>query len=108
MELSKRLKTVAAAVTPGHRVADVGTDHGYIPIYLVERGLCPAACAMDVNRGPLARAEEHIRQEGLSDRIGVRLSDGLEKLSPEETDTVVISGMGGELICRILREGVRF
>lgn len=108
MELSKRLKTVAAAVTPGHRVADVGTDHGYIPIYLVERGLCPAAWAMDVNRGPLARAEERIRQEGLSDRIGVRLSDGLEKLSPEETDTVVIAGMGGELICRILREGVRF
>ena len=68
----------------------------------------PGGLAMDVNRGPLARAEEHIRQEGLSDRIGVRLSDGLEKLSPEETDTVVIAGMGGELICRILREGVRF
>ena len=51
MELSKRLKTVAAAVTPGHRVADVGTDHGYIPIYLVERGLCPAAWAMDCEPG---------------------------------------------------------
>ena len=59
MELSKRLQTVAAAVTPGHRIADVGTDHGYVPIYLVKNGLCPSACAMDVNKGPLARAAEH-------------------------------------------------
>ena len=51
MELSKRLQTVAAAVTPGHRIADVGTDHGYVPIYLVKNGLCPSACAMDVNKG---------------------------------------------------------
>ena len=102
MELSKRLQTVAAAVTPGHRIADVGTDHGYVPIYLVKNGLCPSACAMDVNKGPLARAAEHIGQEGLSDKIATRLSDGLAGLAPDETDTVVIAGMGGELILRIV------
>lgn len=108
MELSKRLQTVSMAVTPGNRLADVGTDHGYIPIYLVKKGLCPKAYAMDVNKGPLARADEHIRQEMLSDRIETRLSDGLSKLSPEEADTIIIAGMGGELICRILREASHF
>lgn len=108
MELSKRLQTVAMAVTPGKRIADVGTDHGYIPIYLVKKGVCPKAYAMDVNKGPLARAEEHIKQEMLSDRIETRLSDGLLQLSPEETDTIIIAGMGGELICRILREASQF
>ena len=108
MELSKRLQTVANAVTPGSRVADVGTDHGYVPIYLVERGLCPGAIAMDVNEGPLARAEEHIRAEGLSDRIQTRKSDGLAALAPEETDAVVIAGMGGALMCRILQDAIAF
>lgn len=108
MELSKRLQTVANAVTPGSRVADVGTDHGYVPIYLVERGLCPGAIAMDVNEGPLARAEEHIRAEGLSDRIQTRKSDGLAALAPEETDAVVIAGMGGALMCRILQNATAF
>lgn len=108
MELSKRLQTVANAVTPGSRVADVGTDHGYVPIYLVERGLCPEAIAMDVNEGPLARAEEHIRAEGLSDRIQTRKSDGLAALAPEETDAVVIAGMGGALMCRILQDATAF
>ena len=104
MELSRRLQTVADAVTPGNRLADVGTDHGYVPMYLVNMGICPRAIAMDVNKGPLARAEEHIRAEGLSDRVATRLSDGLARLSPDEADTVVIAGMGGELICRILRD----
>lgn len=108
MELSKRLQTVANAVTPGSRVADVGTDHGYVPIYLVERGLCPGAIAMDVNEGPLARAEENIRAEGLSDRIQTRKSDGLAALAPEETDAVVIAGMGGALMCRILQDATAF
>lgn len=102
MELSKRLKTVAEAVTPGNRVADIGTDHGYVPIYLVKNNICPSALAMDVNPGPLARAKEHITEEGLTEKIEVRLSDGLKELGPEEADTIVIAGMGGDLICRIL------
>ena len=60
MELSIRLKTVAEAVTKGNRVADVGTDHGYVPIYLVKNNLSPAGIAMDVNKGPLEKAQEHI------------------------------------------------
>ena len=65
MELSIRLKTVAEAVTKGNRVADVGTDHGYVPIYLVKNNLSPAGIAMDVNKGPLEKAQEHIREEKL-------------------------------------------
>lgn len=108
MELSKRLQTVADAVIPGHRIADVGTDHGYIPIYLVKNGLCPNAYAMDINEGPLARAKEHIEKEGLSGKIETRRSDGLKELRPEEVDTIIIAGMGGELICRILQQSVHF
>lgn len=103
MELSKRLKIVAQAVSPGNRVADIGTDHGYVPIYLVKNHICPSALAMDVNLGPLARAKEHITEEGLTDKIEVRLSDGLKGLEAKEADTIVIAGMGGDLICRILR-----
>ncbi|MDO5145861.1 MAG: class I SAM-dependent methyltransferase [Eubacteriales bacterium] len=108
MELSKRLGTVAEAVTAGCRVADVGTDHGYVPIYLVREKGCKKAYAMDVNKGPLERAEAHIRMEGMEDVIEVRRGDGLSALEPEEADSVVIAGMGGELICRILREASRF
>ncbi len=102
MELSKRLYRVAAAVTPGNRLADVGTDHGYVPIYLVERGMIPSAIAMDINKGPLERAVEHIESEGLNDKVTTRLSDGMMKLESGEVDTVTIAGMGGDLMCRIL------
>lgn len=103
MELSKRLQTVAGAVTPGNRMADIGTDHGYVPIYLLKNKICPSALAMDVNPGPLERAREHIHREGLEGPIKTRLSNGLEKLSPGETDSIVIAGMGGDLMCRILK-----
>lgn len=108
MDLSRRLQTVAQAVTPGHRIADVGTDHGYVPIYLMKNRCSGKAIAMDVNRGPLERAGEHIEAEGLTGQIETRLSDGLDKLSPEEIDTVVIAGMGGDLICRILDRAPEF
>ncbi len=106
--LSKRLRTVAEAVTPGHRAADVGTDHGFVPIWLVKNGICPRALATDVHAGPLARAEEHIREEGLTDRIKTRCGDGLCVLTPAEADTVILAGMGGELICRILTAAPAF
>ncbi|MDO4975891.1 MAG: class I SAM-dependent methyltransferase [Eubacteriales bacterium] len=102
MDISKRLKTVAHAVTPGKRMADVGTDHGYVPIYLVKAGRCPGAIAMDINVGPLERAVQHIEEEGLSHIISTRLSDGMKELKQGEVDTVVIAGMGGDLMCRIL------
>jgi len=106
MELSKRLMTVAGGVTKGNRLADIGTDHGYIPIYLVREGICPSAIAMDVNQGPLDRADAHIREYGLSDKIETRLSNGLEKLDFSEADSVVIAGMGGALMTDILTKGI--
>ena len=102
MVLSKRLLAVASAITPGNRVADIGTDHGYVPIYLVEKGKIPSAIAMDVNKGPLERAVRHIREQGLESRISTRLSDGMTELNSHEADTVILAGMGGDLICRIL------
>ncbi len=108
MVLSKRLKTVAEAVTPGSRVADVGTDHAYVPIWLIEQGLVPLAIASDVKEGPLSRAENHIREQGLEDRIRTRLGSGLEPLDPEEVDTVIMAGMGGDLICRLLEARTEF
>lgn len=92
--------------TPGSMcVADVGTDHGYVPIRLLQLKKAERAIAMDVRKGPLERAREHIAQFGLEERIETRLSDGLAGLRPGEADTVVIAGMGGELMLRILREG---
>lgn len=101
-ELSKRLLTVAGMVENDSVVADIGTDHAYIPIYLVEQGVCKKAIAMDVNPGPLERAREHILASGLSEQIVTRLSDGLAKLSENEADTYVIAGMGGPLMVSIL------
>lgn len=105
MKLSTRLETVASFVKKGSRVADIGTDHGYVPIYLIEEGIAEAALAMDVRKGPLERAESHIRQHGLETQIQLRQSDGLAGLKPGEADTVVIAGMGGELVIHILEEG---
>ena len=105
MKLSKRLELVASFVPEGSRIADIGTDHGYIPIFLTEKGICQSALAMDVREGPLSRAREHIREKNLEDRIQVRLGDGLKELRPGEADTVVIAGMGGQLVIHILEEG---
>lgn len=105
MRISERLKTVADFVTPGNRVADIGTDHGYVPIYLVKNSRIPGAIAMDIHKGPLCRAKEHIKQEGLEDAIETRLSDGLSAYGKGEADTLVIAGMGGWLTVKILKEG---
>ena len=105
IKLSDRLETVVSFVLPGSRVADIGTDHGYVPAALVKRGIAAHALAMDVREGPLARAKEHIVRYGLDGLIETRLSDGVSCLKPGEADTVIASGMGGELIIHILREG---
>ncbi len=86
-------------------MADIGTDHGYIPIFLVQQGVAEHAIAMDIGAGPLSRARDHIFRYGLSGRIETRLSDGLHKLLPGEADTVIIAGMGGDLMLRIMNEG---
>ena len=105
MELSKRLQAVADLVSNGVTVADVGTDHGYIPIYLVESGKIKCAIAMDIYRGPLDRAEAHIRMHGLGEQIKTRLSDGVQKLQIGECDCVIVAGMGGGLVIKIMEDG---
>ena len=100
--LSDRLQNVVKFVTPGLRVADIGCDHGYLSIYLMEHKLASHVIAMDINQGPLARAQENIQNAGLSTYIETRLSDGLEKLAPNEADCLVMAGMGGRLMIDIL------
>jgi tRNA (adenine22-N1)-methyltransferase len=102
MKLSKRLQAVADLVTPGNKVADVGCDHAYISIYLAESRIAPYVIAMDVNQGPIDKAKENIAKYGFLDRIETRKSDGLEKLNPDEADTILIAGMGGALAAAIL------
>ena len=104
-DLSKRLQAVADMVSPGLTLADIGTDHGYVPIYLVATGRIPSAVAMDINEGPLQRAKEHIEQEGLDNKIKVRRSDGLKNLKEDEAQTIIAAGMGGGLVIQILSEG---
>lgn len=106
MQLSIRMQAVADMVTTAESVADIGTDHGYVPIYLVEQKKVQHAIAMDVRKGPLSKARENIMKFGCGDRIETRLSDGLSMLKPEEADTVIIAGMGGMLTIRILEEGL--
>jgi len=102
MQLSKRLKTVASMVTYGSRVADIGCDHAYTAIYLVKNEISPYVIAMDVNKGPLEKARENIEKYGVSEKVIIRQSDGLEKLKAGEADTILIAGMGGRLMIRIL------
>ena len=105
MQLSLRLSAIADMVTTGNRLVDVGCDHGYLPVYLIQQKKIPSAIAMDVRKGPLSRAKEHIRQYGLEEYIQTRLSDGLGNLKAGEGDTLVIAGMGGPLMERILTDG---
>lgn len=104
LKISDRLSKVAELVPQDARLIDVGTDHGYVPIWLLQKGRIRSALAMDINRGPLMRAEENRERYGFSDKIKTRLSNGLEKLEKNEGDTVLIAGMGGPLIIRIMEE----
>ncbi len=98
----KRLDTVLSLLTPGCRIADIGCDHAYIPIKAVLSGAASFAYASDVRKGPLSRAEENVRAAGLSDKIVLRLANGLDGAEEYSPDTVIIAGMGGELIADII------
>lgn len=120
MAISNRLKTIAQLVTPQNRVVDIGTDHGYVPVYLLRQGITNFAIAADLSSGSLEKARLHAARAGyLADeknapfceeeanaRIECRLSDGLEKIMPGEVDTIIIAGMGGILMKRILQDGL--
>lgn len=100
--LSPRLQKIFSLVPKNHCTADIGTDHAYIPIALVESGVCERAIASDIKQGPLKRAETNIRRCGLSSKIDARLGAGLETLSPADAEVIIIAGMGGILIADIL------
>jgi len=102
--LSERLDKIASFVRYGDRVADIGTDHGYIPIYLKQRGISRFIVAGDINEGPLEKLEENLEKYLGGDREGIvaRLGSGLEVIQPREVNTVVIAGMGGLLMQDIL------
>ena len=102
--LSERLRAVTELVTKGNRVADIGCDHAYTSIYLVEKGIVPCAIAMDINAGPIERAKENVALYGLTDKIAVRRSDGVKELRADEADTLLITGMGGLLMKKILSD----
>ncbi len=92
-------------VPAGCMVCDVGCDHGYVPIYLAERRVCPRIIAMDVREGPLMQAREHIRAFALEEYIETRRSDGVSALGYKEADYLILAGMGGRLAVRILADG---
>ena len=106
MELNGRLKKIAELTKGTEVLADVGCDHGYIPIYCLQKGFCTKAIAMDINRGPLDRCYKNIVKYKLGDLIETRLSNGIEKLKSGEADTIVIAGMGGLLIRDILKNSI--
>lgn len=113
LELSPRLSAVAALVPPGARLADVGTDHAYLPVRLLLEGRISHAIAADIRPGPLDHARRTAREYGVTEQLDFRLCDGLAGIGPGECDTVAIAGMGGETIAGILaqapwtRNGVR-
>jgi tRNA (adenine22-N1)-methyltransferase len=104
MELSLRLKMVASLVEKCETMADIGTDHAYIPIYLVKEGVCNKAIASDINKGPVEKAKINVALEGLQNKIECRLGGGLSTIEPGEVDCAVIAGMGGNLIRDIIEE----
>lgn len=102
MKLKKRLAAIAGKVPLGVRLADIGTDHAYLPIYLVQKGLISAAIAVEVHRGPYLTAKETINSLALEDKISLRFGNGLSVVRPGETDVVVMAGMGAKTIIEIL------
>lgn len=106
--------TAVDFVREGARFADIGTDHGYLPIYLCKKGIVRSAVAADINEGPLESARRNIRDNGVEDKVDTVLSDGLSGLFEYAPTDIAIFGMGGELVCRIIedsplvkKEGIR-
>ena len=102
-QLPKRLENIIERMPASGCIADIGCDHAYVAIEAVRRGKAARALACDVRKGPLQQAAEHILCAGLAGKIETRLSDGLEKVAPGEADCVIIAGMGGPLMERILQ-----
>ncbi|MGM0378564.1 MAG: tRNA (adenine(22)-N(1))-methyltransferase [Bacillota bacterium] len=102
--LSKRLKILASYIKKDDKVGDIGTDHGFIPIYLLKNNIIDYVIASDLNEDPLKNAKQEISKEGLLDNVDLRLGSGLNPYKLGEIDTAIIAGMGGKLIRQILKD----
>jgi len=103
IKLSPRLQMAADMVRKGVRIADIGTDHAYIPVYLVQNGICPGGIAADLRESPLANARATVNACGLTAEVALRLSDGLDEIAPGEADDIILAGMGGTLIADLVK-----
>lgn len=104
LNLTPRLQAIADRVPQGARLADIGTDHGHLPLWLMREGRLRQAIACDLRQGPLDHARENARLHGLSEGVSFRLAAGLDAVRAEECDTISIAGMGGETIAGILAD----
>ncbi len=105
IELSKRMQSVADMIQPCDAVGDIGCDHAFVSIYLVEQHRAKRVIASDVRRGPITIAKRNIETMNLSDQIEIRMGDGLDTIVPGEVNAVVLAGMGGMLMIDILERG---
>ena len=106
MYLKNRLKMIADMIPIGSKVCDIGTDHAYLPIYLIKKDICRKVIACDLTIGPVEVAKKNVEQHKLESNIEVRLGNGLEPLLLDEVDVIVIAGMGGILIKEILMHNI--
>ncbi|MDN5300774.1 MAG: tRNA (adenine22-N1)-methyltransferase [Thermoanaerobacteraceae bacterium] len=104
VHLNDRLLLIAGMIPRGHAVADIGTDHAYLPIYLIKEGISTRVIATEITQGPFKRALENVKKAGLEDFIELRHGPGLKPLAPGEVQTAVIAGMGGDTIAGIIRD----
>ena len=100
--MNKRMYAIVKYIEPGRGLIDVGTDHGYLPVWMASHGYHGHIIAADINEAPLQKARENAEKSGVTDRVQFQLCDGLAQCPPEAVDTIVIAGMGGDMICRIL------
>ncbi len=107
MELSIRLKTIASMIEECNSVVDVGTDHGYVPIYLVKNSIIESAIASDINKGPVEKATNNVLSNNVSNQISCRLGSGLSTVKKGEVQVAIIAGMGGNLIRDILEADLK-
>ena len=103
MKLTDRLLKIASLVDNGKRIADIGTDHGYIPVYLLNQNKIQYAILGDINKGPLENARKEVTRNKLQDKVDLRLGSGIEVLKENEVDEIIIAGMGGMLINNLLK-----
>ncbi|MEG2583716.1 MAG: class I SAM-dependent methyltransferase [Oscillospiraceae bacterium] len=104
-KLTPRLQKIADMITHADAIADIGTDHAYLPVYLCMKGFCKIAIASDIRKGPVARAIATVKKYEMCDKIQVRLGAGLDTIKSDEVSAIVIAGMGGLMIAEILDKG---